>query len=174
MDKLSEDEIKNTFADLNKIEDDDARDILKIIKEKGKADIKNKTPKEKVDTGKEKEAELEIADDVAEDPLKENFEEDYKNKQKIADKFSFKDSKKIENSDFALLEVDHAGPRTRWFFVKIKDEKLIFISELEDTSPSFEGKVDPKGNIYLTVKDINGNINRYKSQDGGRTWETYK
>ena len=31
MDKLSEDEIKNIFADLNKIEDDEARDILKIL-----------------------------------------------------------------------------------------------------------------------------------------------
>lgn len=175
MDKLNEKEIEKIFSDLKDIKDEGARDILKIIKEKGKPDIKNKTPKEKVDTGKEKEAEPEMADDdVEEDPLKENFEEDYKNKQKIVDKFSFKDSKKIENSDFALLEVDHAGPRTHWFFVKIKDEKLIFISELEDTSPSFEGKVDHKGNIYLTFKDINGNINRYKSQDGGRTWETYK
>ena len=31
MDKLSEDEIKNNFSDLNKIEDDEARDILKIL-----------------------------------------------------------------------------------------------------------------------------------------------
>lgn len=154
MDKLNEKEIEKIFSDLKDIKDDGARDILKIIKEKGKPDIKNNGKRE--------------------EPLKENEEEDYKNRQKIVDKFSFKDSKKIENSDFALLEVDHAGPRTHWFFVKIKDEKLIFISELEDTSPGFEGKVDHKGNIYLTFKDINGNINKYKSQDGGRTWETYK
>lgn len=154
MDKLNEKEIEKIFSDLKDIKDDGARDILKIIKEKGKPDIKSNGKRE--------------------EPLKENEEEDYKNRQKIVDKFSFKDSKKIENSDFALLEVDHAGPRTHWFFVKIKDEKLIFISELEDTSPGFEGKVDHKGNIYLTFKDINGNINKYKSQDGGRNWETYK
>lgn len=160
MDKLSEDEIKDTFADLNKIEDEDTREILKtlIYGREGldgpKAEEENKN--QDLEEAKENEG-----------VVKENKEEVLKN-------FEVSDAIKIENSDYGLLEVDRAGARSRWFLVKISGDEMEFISELEDTSPKASGRIDEDGIIHLDFKDINNNKTTYISKDKGRTFEKIK
>lgn len=153
MDKLSEDEIKNTFADLNKIEDDDARDILKILIY-GREGLDGERPEE------------------------ENKNQDLKevkdNKEEVLKNFEASDAIKIENSDYGLLEVDRAGARSRWFLVKISGDKMKFLSELEETSPKVSGRMDKDGVIHLEFNDINNNKTTYISKDGGRTFEKIK
>ncbi|MDU5807257.1 MAG: hypothetical protein E6Z55_07265 [Peptoniphilus harei] len=154
MDRLSEDEIKNTFTDLNKIEDDEARDILKILIY-GREGLDGKRPEE------------ENKNQDLEEEVKENKEEVLKN-------FKVSDAIKIENSDLGLLEVDRAGARSHWFLVKISGDKMEFISELEETSPEVAGRMDEDGTIHLDFKDINNNKTTYISKDGGRTFEKIK
>ncbi len=153
MDKLSEDEIKNTFADLNKIEDDEARDILKILIY-GREGLDGERPEE------------------------ENKNQDLKevkdNKEEVLKNFEASDAIKIENSDYGLLEVDRAGARSRWFLVKISGDKMEFLSELEETSPKVSGRMDKDGVIHLEFNDINNNKTTYISKDGGRTFEKIK
>lgn len=153
MDKLSEDEIKNTFADLNKIEDDEARDILKIlIYGRGGLDV----------------------DRPEEENKNQDLEEVKENKEELLKNFEAFDAIKIENSDYGLLEVDRAGARSRWFLVKISGDKMKFISELEETSPKVSGRMDKDGVIHLEFNDINNNKTTYISKDGGRTFEKIK
>ena len=153
MDKLSEDEIKNTFADLNKIEDDETRDILKILIY-GREGLDGERPEE------------------------ENKNQDLKevkdNKEELLKNFEASDAIKIENSDYGLLEVDRAGARSRWFLVKISGDKMKFLSELEETSPKVSGRMDKDGIIHLEFNDINNNKTTYISKDGGRTFEKNK
>ena len=153
MDKLSEDEIKNTFSDLNKIEDDEARDILKILIY-GREGLDGERPEE------------------------ENKNQDLKevkdNKEEVLKNFEASDAIKIENSDYGLLEVDRAGARSRWFLVKISGDKMKFLSELEETSPKVSGRMDKDGVIHLEFNDINNNKTTYISKDGGRTFEKIK
>lgn len=157
MDELSEDEIKNTFTDLNKIEDQDTREILEIL-------IRER---ESFDEPGEYEVEIEDLDG------KENFDEE-ENKDEILKNFKAEDAIKIENSDFGLLEVDRAGARSRWFLVKISGDKMEFISELEETSPKAVGSMDEDGVIHLDFEDINKNKSEYLSRDGGKTFEKIK
>ena len=153
MDKLSEDEIKNTFADLNKIEDDEARDILKIlIYGRGGLDV----------------------DRPEEENKNQDLEEVKENKEELLKNFEAFDAIKIENSDYGLLEVDRAGARSRWFLVKISGDKMEFLSELEETSPKVSGRMDKDGVIHLEFNDINNNKTTYISKDGGRTFEKIK
>lgn len=153
MDKLSEDEIKNTFADLNKIEDDETRDILKILIY-GREGLDGERPEE------------------------ENKNQDLKevkdNKEELLKNFEASDAIKIENSDYGLLEVDRAGARSRWFLVKISGDKMKFLSELEEISPKASGRMDEYGVIHLEFNDINNNKTTYISKDGGRTFEKIK
>lgn len=160
MDKLSEDEIKDTFADLNKIEDEDTREILKtlIYGREGLDDSKAEEENKNQDLEEAKENE---------GVVKENKEEVLKN-------FEVSDAIKIENSDYGLLEVDRAGARSRWFLVKISGDEMEFISELEDTSPKASGRIDEDGIIHLDFKDINNNKTTYISKDKGRTFEKIK
>ena len=160
MDKLSEDEIKNTFADLNKIEDDDARDILKILIY-GREGLDGERPGEE-----NKNQDLE--------EVKENEEVVKDNKEELLKNFEASDAIKIENSDYGLLEVDRAGARSRWFLVKISGDKMEFISELEETSPKVSGRMDKDGVIHLEFNDINNNKTTYISKDGGRAFEKIK
>lgn len=160
MDKLSEDEIKNTFADLNKIEDDDARDILKILIY-GREGLDGERSEEE-----NKNQDLE--------EVKENEEVVKDNKEELLKNFEASDAIKIENSDYGLLEVDRAGARSRWFLVKISGDKMKFISELEETSPKASGRMDEYGVIHLEFNDINNNKTTYISKDGGRTFEKIK
>ena len=160
MDKLSEDEIKDTFADLNKIEDEDTREILKtlIYGREGLDDSKAEEENKNQDLEEAKENE---------GVVKENKEEVLKN-------FEVSDAIKIENSDYGLLEVDRAGARSRWFLVKISGDEMEFISELEDTSPKASGRIEEDGIIHLDFKDINNNKTTYISKDKGRTFEKIK
>lgn len=160
MDRLSEDEIKNTFDDLKKIEDQEQREILEIlVRERESFDEPGEDEVEK--------AGLEALDE------KENFEEK-ENKDEILKNFEVSDVIKIENSDFGLLEVDRAGARSRWFLVKISGDKMKFISELEETSPKVKGSMDEDGVIHLDFEDINNNKTSYISKDGGKTFEKIK
>lgn len=160
MDKLSEDEIKNTFADLNKIEDDEARDILKILIY-GREGLDGDRPEEENKNQDLKE-------------VKDNKEEVKDNKEEVLKNFEASDAIKIENSDYGLLEVDRAGARSRWFLVKISGDKMKFLSELEETSPKVSGRMDKDGVIHLEFNDINKNKSSYISRDGGRTFEKIK
>ncbi|MBS6534763.1 hypothetical protein [Peptoniphilus harei] len=160
MDKLSEEEIKNTFDDLKKIDDQEIRDILKIlIRERESFDEQGED--EVAKTG------LEDLDE------KESFDEE-ENKEEILKNFEVSDAIKIENSDFGLLEVDRAGARSRWFFVKISEDKMKFISELEETSPKVSGRMDDEGLIHLDFEDINNNKSNYISRNNGNTFEKIK
>lgn len=160
MDKLSEDEIKNTFDDLKKIDDQEIRDILEILI----------SERESYDEPREDEVAKTGLEDLDE---KESFDEE-ENKEEILKNFEVSDVIKIENSDFGLLEVDRAGARSRWFLVRISGNKMKFISELEETSPKVFGRMDDEGLIHLNFEDINNNKTTYISKDGGRTFEKIK
>lgn len=160
MDKLGEDEIKNTFADLNKIEDEDTREILKILIHGWEALDGPKAEEENKNQDLEE--------------VKDNKEEVKENKEEVLKNFEVSDAIKIENSDLGLLEVDRAGARSRWFLVKISGDKMDFISELEETSPKVYGRMDEEGIIHLEFNDINNNKANYISRDGGRTFEKIK
>lgn len=160
MDKLSEDEIKNTFDDLKEIEDQDTRDILEILI----------SERESFDEQGEDEVAKTGLEDLDE---KENFEEK-ENKDEILKNFKAEDAIKIENSDLGLLEVDRAGARSRWFLVRISGNKMKFISELEETSPKVSGRMDDEGLIHLDFEDINNNKSNYISRNNGKTFGKIK
>lgn len=143
MDKLDEEGLGQVFSDLSKIEDEDQREILRFLIY-GRENFTKEEKEEK------------------------NLIED---KNEFLKNFTSEDAIKIENSDYGLLEVDRAGARSRWFFVKIKSDKMKFISELEETSPEVSGRVDENGIIYLKFTDINKNETSYLSKDGGKTFE---
>ncbi|MDO4661536.1 MAG: hypothetical protein Q4B36_00185 [Tissierellia bacterium] len=107
----------------------------------------------------------------------ENIEEDIqkeRNNQKILDDIDKETVNKISNSNFAIVEIDRAMARSKWFFVKIENDEFIYISTIPDTSPKIKANVDSNGIIYLECEDINGNISKYKSLDNGLTWKIYK
>lgn len=106
---------------------------------------------------------------------KENIEDNIKdkdsfNRQNILNNLSIKDSIKINDSPYGIIMVDKAGPRNLWYFIEFKDDRMIYISDLPDNSPIVNGSFDLYGNINLKFEDINQNINRYISKDGGKTW----
>ena len=160
MDKLSEDEIKNTFDDLKKIEDQEIRDILEILI----------SERESYEEAREDEVEKAGLEDLDE---KESFDEE-ENKDEILKNFKAEDAIKIENSDLGLLEVDRAGARSRWFLVKISGHEMKFISELEETIPKVKGSMDEDGVIHLDFEDINNNKANYISRNNGKTFEKIK
>lgn len=163
MDKLDEERLGQVFYDLSKVHDEDQREILNFLIN-GR---ENFTKEEEEDNHHAKEN-SKGNHQVEEKPEEKNKEED---KNELLKNFTAEDAIKIENSDYGLLEVDHAGARSRWFFVKIKGDKMTFISELEETSPKVSGRMDDSGNIYLKFTDINKNETSYISRDGGKTFE---
>lgn len=160
MDKLSEDEIKNTFDDLKEIEDQEIREILEFLI----------SERESFDEPGEDEVEKTGLEDLDE---KESFDEE-ENKDEILKNFEVSDVIKIENSDLGLLEVDRAGARSRWFLVRISGNKMKFISELEETSPKVSGRMDDEGLIHLDFEDINNNKSNYISRNNGKTFGKIK
>lgn len=157
MDKLDEERLGQVFSDLSKIHDEDQREILRFLI----YGRENFTKEEKEEENHQ----------VEEKPEEKNKEED---KNEFLKNFTAEDAIKIENSDYGLLEVDHAGARSRWFFVKIVGDNMTFISELKDTSPEVAGRMDEDGTIHLEFNDINNNKTTYISKDGGRTFEKIK
>lgn len=159
MDKLDEEGLGQVFSDLSKVEDEDEREILKFLIYGRENSLKENN----FARGNAKENHQ-----VGEKLEEKNPAEDKKELLKI---FTPEDAIKIENSDYGLLAVDHAGARSRWFLVKIRGHKMDFISELEETSPRVRGRVEENGNIYLKFTDINKNVSDYLSRDGGKTFE---
>lgn len=147
MDKFNFEDSKKIFKDISNISDDQVKDKLEIYFDKDKQIIKSQTP---------------IADEKS---------ESYISEKEILKDFSLRDAKLIANSPYGLVEVDRAGARSRWFFVEVTDNKLNFISEIPDTSPDISGDISENGPILLKCKDINGNINFYKSEDLGKTFK---
>lgn len=162
MDKLDKERLGQVFSDLSKVKDEDQREILKFLIY-GRENFTKEEKEEDNHHAKENHQ-------VEEKSEEKNKEED---KNELLKNFTVEDAIKIENSDYGLLEVDHAGARSRWFFVKIKGDKMNFISELEETSPKVSGRVDEKGNIYLKFTDVNKNETNYISRDGGKTFEKW-
>lgn len=164
MDKLDEERLGQVFYDLSKVHDEDQREILNFLIN-GR---ENFTKEEKEEDNHHAKENSKGNHQVEEKPEEKNKEED---KNELLKNFTAEDAIKIENSDYGLLEVDHAGARSRWFFVKIKGDDMNFISELEETSPGVSGSLDDKGNIYLKFTDVNKNETHYISRDGGKTFE---
>lgn len=158
MDKLDEERLGQVFSDLSKIEDENEREILRFLIY-GREDIKEE------DHSAKENHQVEVKHE------EKNKEED---KKEFLKNFKLEDAIKIENSDYGLLEVDQAGARSRWFFVKIRGDNMTFISELKDTSPEVAGRMDEDGTIHLEFNDINNNKTTYISKDGGRTFEKIK
>lgn len=157
MDKLDEERLGQVFSDLSKVKDEDQREILSFLIY-GRENF----------TKEEREEENHKVEDK---PEEKNSADD---KNEFLKNFTVKDAIKIENSDYGLLEVDRAGARSRWFFVKIRGDNMTFISELKDTSPEVAGRMDEDGTIHLEFNDINNNKTTYISKDGGRTFEKIK
>ena len=164
MDKLDEERLGQVFSDFSKIHDEDKREILKFLIY-GRENFTKEEKEEENHHAKENSKENHK---VEEKPEEKNPEED---KNELLKNFTVEDAIKIENSDYGLLEVDHAGARSRWFFVKIRGDDMTFISELEETSPGVSGSLDDKGNIYLNFTDINKNETSHLSKNGGKTFE---
>lgn len=154
MDKLDEERLGQVFSDLSKVKDEDQREILSFLIY-GRENF----------TKEEREEENHKVEDK---PEEKNSADD---KNEFLKNFTVKDAIKIENSDYGLLEVDRAGARSRWFFVKIRGDDMKFISELEETSPGVSGRVDENGIIYLKFTDINKNETSHLSKNGGKTFE---
>lgn len=163
MDKLDEEGLGQVFSDLSKVKDEDQREILSFLIY-GRENFTKEEKEEGNHHAKENHQ-------VEEKPEEKNLEEDRK---EILKNFTAEDVIKIEGSDYGLLEVDHAGARSRWFFVKIRGDDMTFISELEETSPEVAGRMDEDGTIHLEFNDINNNKTTYISKDGGRTFEKIK
>ncbi len=164
MDKLDEERLGRVFSDLSKIHDEDQREILRFLI----YGRENFTKEEKEEENHHAKENSKGNHQVEEKPEEKNKEED---KNEFLKNFTAEYAIKIENSDYGLLEVDHAGARSRWFFVKIRGDDMTFISELEETSPGVSGRVDEKGNIYLNFTDVNKNETSYLSRDGGKTFK---
>lgn len=164
MDKLDKERLGQVFYDLSKVHDEDQREILNFLIN-GR---ENFTKEEKEEDNHHAKENSKENYQVEEKPEEKNKEEV---KNEFLKNFTAKDATKIENSDYGLLEVDHAGARSRWFFVKIKGDDMTFISELEETSPGVSGRVDDSGNIYLKFTDVNKNETHYISRDGGKTFK---
>lgn len=162
MDKLDEKKLGQVFSDLSKVKDENDREILRFLIF-GREDFTEENHAAKGNSKENNQVEVKHEEKNKEDDKKEFLKN-----------FRAEDAIKIENSDYGLLEVDHAGARSRWFFVKILGDDMKFISELEETSPGVSGKVDEKGNIYLKFTDVNKNETKYISKDGGKTFENLK
>lgn len=91
--------------------------------------------------------------------------------QFLEEHFSVEDVIAIPDSAFGMVLVDHAMARNRWFFVKKIDDRLIYISELPETDSSVIGYLDTEGTIYLEFLDLESNLTKYQSTDGGLHWK---
>lgn len=92
-------------------------------------------------------------------------------KQEILNGLSIENAIKIPESNYGLIEVDIAMARSLWYFVRIEDDKMIYISQAPDTAPKVEGEIDSEGKIHLIFSDINNNQAKYESLNQGKTWK---
>lgn len=92
-------------------------------------------------------------------------------KQEILNGLSIENAIKIPESNYGLIEVDRAMARSLWYFVRIEDDKIIYISQALDTAPKVEGEIDSEGKIHLIFSDINNNQSKYESLNQRKTWK---
>lgn len=92
-------------------------------------------------------------------------------KQDILDGLSIENAIIIPESNYGLIELDRAMAKSLWYFVRIEDDKMIYISEAPDTAPKVEGEIDSEGKIHLIFSDINNNQAKYESLNQGKTWK---
>ena len=92
-------------------------------------------------------------------------------KQEILDGLSVEIAIIIPKSNYGLIEVDRAMGRSLWYFIRIEDNRMIFISEAPDTDPKVAGEIDSEGIIHLRFTDINNNQTKYESINQGKTWK---
>lgn len=92
-------------------------------------------------------------------------------KQEILDGLSVENAIIIPKSNYGLIEVDRAMGRSLWYFIRIEDNRMIFISEAPDTDPKVAGEIDSEGIIHLRFTDINNNQTKYESINQGKTWK---
>lgn len=92
-------------------------------------------------------------------------------KQEILNGLSIENAIKIPESNYGLIEVDRAMARSLWYFVRIEDDKIIYISQALDTAPKVEGEIDSEGKIHLIFSDINNNQSKYESLNHRKTWK---
>lgn len=108
--------------------------------------------------------------DMSNPPRNHNIQKP-SSKQDILDGLSIENAIIIPESNYALIEVDRDMAKSLWYFVRIEDDKMIYISEAPDTAPKVEGEIDSKGKIHLIFSDINNNQAKYESLNQGKTWK---
>lgn len=79
------------------------------------------------------------------------------------------DKEIIEGTDFAVVQVDAAGPSRKYVFAKKSDNKWEKISDIP-VYHIYTGAVINGDNIELYFTDTNGDTYAAKSNDGGLTW----
>lgn len=79
------------------------------------------------------------------------------------------DKEIIEGTDFAVVQVDAAGPSRKYVFAKKRDDKWEKISDIP-VYHIYTGAVIKGDNIELYFTDTNGDTYAALSNDGGLTW----
>lgn len=115
----------------------------------------------------------EIAIMVMEDTLDDYLRSPKKSEDKAADDGEILpdvlDKEIIEGTDFAVVQVDAAGPARKYVFAKKSDNKWEKISDIP-VYHIYTGAVVNGDNIELYFTDTNGDMYTAISNDGGLTW----
>lgn len=154
MKELSDHDVERIFTDSDQIVDIEAKSIVEGI-----IGGTVKLRETKYEDKREEESEIVGSTEEEETP------------QNKLNELSMEYATLIPNSSYAIVQVDKAMGRCQWFFVKIEENRMIYISEIPETSPRVEGRVDPQGVIYLKFEDIHGDVFKYQSTDNGLNWK---
>lgn len=115
----------------------------------------------------------EIAIMVMEDSIDEYLHSSNKQEDQVADEGEILpevlDKEIIEGTDFAVVQVDAAGPSRKYVFAKKRDDKWEKISDIP-VYHIYTGSVVEGDNIELYFTDTNGDMYTAVSNDGGLTW----
>lgn len=115
----------------------------------------------------------EIAIMVMEDRLDDYLNSSKKEEDQAADDGEFLpevlDKEIIEGTDFAVVQVDAAGPSRKYVFAKKNEGKWEKISDIP-VYHIYTGTVIKGDNIELYFTDTNGDMYTAISNDGGLTW----
>lgn len=115
----------------------------------------------------------EIAIMVMEDSLDDYLHSSNKQEDQGADAGEFLpdvlDKEIIEGTDFAVVQVDAAGPSRKYVFAKKSADKWEKISDIP-VYHIYTGAVVNGDNIELYFTDTNGDMYTAVSNDGGLTW----
>lgn len=115
----------------------------------------------------------EIAIMVMEDSIDEYLHSSNKQEDQVADEGEILpevlDKEIIEGTDFAVVQVDAAGPSRKYVFAKKRDDKWEKISDIP-VYHIYTGAVINGDKIELYFTDTNGDMYTAVSNDGGLTW----